>query len=481
MSGNRCFFLQIYRSRIQLRFHNPERFFYPPQIVVNRVYFWSRHIDFWRHHHVITGKPFGIFYCLVIHLNFDFTIGFHSFFICSHKGNVFCAVSILGFFCFACPECLCLFHLFVYFIVLFFSKFGIISYHTFFPELYGLSATVSIGVSIDEIIHTFFHSVKYFSISVFDIDIIIFQQNPGLFYLWQHLYRFRENISITSFQCVEYVVNTVEPFVSHLDGSAVYVIALLQIINDGSDYGFFAFVAGIHLHADWNLMRIEQQSHADNGFCFVLFGRAFMAKIVFAVNLKVKVGTIKVGVRSIKLICQLNLMIIDFNDLLIFRADVFKAGIELVKREVIFAKELGNDFIISSGFWTGMDASGINEGGQHVKYIEAEISCRLHQVHIFFTAESVVKIFQRKIAQEFFGRFLRYLTLFFLVFTLVVFLIKFANLFAVKSNRILDSILHEFVYIADGFVRPVCSLLFCRVIKTLINLKVNTLLEIGFF
>ena len=128
-----------------------------------------------------------------------------------------------------------------------------------------------------------------------------------------------------------------------------------------------------------------------------------------------------------------------------------------------------------------MDASGINEGGQHVKYIEAEISCRLHQVHIFFTAESVVKIFQRKIAQEFFGRFLRYLTLFFLVFTLVVFLIKFANLFAVKSNRILDSILHEFVYIADGFVRPVCSLLFCRVIKTLINLKVNTLLEIGFF
>ena len=84
----------------------------------------------------------------------------------------------------------------------------------------------------------------------------------------------------------------------------------LQIINDGSDYGFFAFVAGIHLHADWNLMRIEQQSHADNGFCFVLFGRAFMAKIVFAVNLKVKVGTIKVGVRSIKLICQLNLMII---------------------------------------------------------------------------------------------------------------------------------------------------------------------------
>lgn len=37
MPGNGLFFLQIYRPRVKLRFHDPERFLYPPQIMVSGI------------------------------------------------------------------------------------------------------------------------------------------------------------------------------------------------------------------------------------------------------------------------------------------------------------------------------------------------------------------------------------------------------------------------------------------------------------
>ena len=54
---------------------------------------------------------------------------------------------------------------------------------------------------------------------------------------------------------------------------------------------------------------------------------------------------------------------------------------------------------------------------------------RLHKVHIFLTSKSIIQIFQREIAQQFFRRFLRNLSAFFRLFFLFILLIEFSDFF----------------------------------------------------
>lgn len=99
-----------------------------------------------------------------------------------------------------------------------------------------------------------------------------------------------------------------------------------------------------------------------------------------------------------------------------------------------------------------MDSPCINEGRHQLKYIEPETSRSLHKVNIFFAAKGVIEIFQREIPKEFFGRLIGNLPGLFALFSFLVFLIELSNLFAVKSDWIINTVLLQHVNITDRFV-----------------------------
>lgn len=68
---------------------------------------------------------------------------------------------------------------------------------------------------------------------------------------------------------MEDVVKTVKAFIGYLDGPSGYMISLFQVINDIPEYGFFTFVAGIHLHSCRYLVCIKEQAQSDDWLFFV--------------------------------------------------------------------------------------------------------------------------------------------------------------------------------------------------------------------
>ena len=94
------------------------------------------------------------------------------------------------------------------------------------------------------------------------------------------------------------IVNTVEAFVSNLNGSAGYVIALLQIVNDSSENRLFTFISGIKFHSDGDLVCVDEQPQPNKWFGFVFLRLALQTEIVFFVNFKVKVGAVKNNKKS---------------------------------------------------------------------------------------------------------------------------------------------------------------------------------------
>ena len=188
------------------------------------------------------------------------------------------------------------------------------------------------------------------------------------------------------------VVDAIQAFICYLYGPACYVIAPFQIVNDISEYGFFAFIAGKNLHSDRYLVCIKEQSHTNKRFFFIFLGLAFHSKIIFLVNLEIEVAAVKVGVWSIKTVSLIDLVVVDLNDFLVLRTDIFKAVIKLTQRKVMFLKEFWNDLDISFRLWTGMDSPCVNEVGHHFKDIKTEICCGLHKVNVFFTTQRIVDI-----------------------------------------------------------------------------------------
>lgn len=63
---------------------------------------------------------------------------------------------------------------------------------------------------------------------------------------------------------------------------------------------FFRLVAGIHLHADGNLVAVKEKAQPDNGGFLVFFTGSFFTEIILPVNFKIEVGTVEIGMRGIK-------------------------------------------------------------------------------------------------------------------------------------------------------------------------------------
>src|SRR5699024_9853830 len=98
-----------------------------------------------------------------------------------------------------------------------------------------------------------------------------------------------------------------------------------------TDHRLFTFAAGIEFHSDWDLMGIKQEPHPDNRIFSILFGRPLPAEIILSVDLKVKVCTVEIRMRSIERIFPVDLMVIDLDNLFIFGAEIVQSCIQLVQ------------------------------------------------------------------------------------------------------------------------------------------------------
>ena len=121
---------------------------------------------------------------------------------------------------------------------------------------------------------------------------------------------------------MEDIFRTVQSFVCHLDGFPGNVVPAFQVIDHLTDHRLFTFVAGIEFHSDWDLMGIKQEPHPDNRIFSILFGRPLPAEIILSVDLKVKVCTVEIRMRSIERIFPVDLMVIDLDNLFIFGAEI---------------------------------------------------------------------------------------------------------------------------------------------------------------
>ena len=84
--------------------------------------------------------------------------------------------------------------------------------------------------------------------------------------------------------------------------------------------------------------------------------------MIFFVDFEIEVGTVEVCMRCIKPVHLFYLMVIDFNNLFVFAANIFKSVIKLVQRKLIRIKEFGNYFIICFRFRAWMNKPCINKG-----------------------------------------------------------------------------------------------------------------------
>ena len=135
-------------------------------------------------------------------------------------------------------------------------------------------------------------------------------------------YGFKENISVTRSECMEDVIETVKPFISHQNRSSGYMVPFLQIIYDISEQWFFTFITRIHFYTDWDLICIKEQSETDNRFFSVFLRGAFQPEIIFPVNFKIEVGAVEISMQSIEVIFLGNLMVKKFNNLFILWANI---------------------------------------------------------------------------------------------------------------------------------------------------------------
>ena len=328
--------------------------------MVGSIHLGCSHVDLWSNDHVITCKSAGILNGFFVYFNFYSTLCFFSLFISGNKRNIFRTIAIFGSFCLAGFELLCFLDLPVYFIFLFCGKFWIECYDPFFCKFYCFFMSSGICAGIRKIIYAFLDTVQYLSSFVLNVCIVIFKQDPCFFRLRKSFYRFGEDVSITSFQCMCDVIKAVKSLIRDLDRSAGYVTAFFKIINDVAYNGFFTFIPRIHFHTDRDLVGIQEQAHTDDRFPAVFFWGAFQAEIIFFINLKVKVCTIKVCVGRIKRICLIDLVVIDLDHLFVFGANVLQTGIQLVQWKIVVFKEIWDNLIISFWFRTGLDCSCIN-------------------------------------------------------------------------------------------------------------------------
>ena len=75
---------------------------------------------------------------------------------------------------------------------------------------------------------------------------------------------------------------------------------------------------------------VEKYTSTKTGVRPTTIRRTFLSEIIFFIYFEIEICAIEIGVRSIKMIELMNLMIVDFDNLFVLAANIFEAVVKLV-------------------------------------------------------------------------------------------------------------------------------------------------------
>jgi hypothetical protein len=75
---------------------------------------------------------------------------------------------------------------------------------------------------------------------------------------------------------------------------------------------------------------VEKYTSTKTGVRPTTVRRTFLSEIIFFIYFEIEICAIEIGVRSIKMIELMNLMIVDFDNLFVLAANIFEAVVKLV-------------------------------------------------------------------------------------------------------------------------------------------------------
>ena len=75
---------------------------------------------------------------------------------------------------------------------------------------------------------------------------------------------------------------------------------------------------------------VEKYTSTQTGVRPTTVRRTFLSEIIFFIYFEIEICAIEIGVRSIKMIELMNLMIVDFDNLFVLAANIFEAVVKLV-------------------------------------------------------------------------------------------------------------------------------------------------------
>ena len=75
---------------------------------------------------------------------------------------------------------------------------------------------------------------------------------------------------------------------------------------------------------------VEKYTSTKTGVRPTTVRRTFLSEIIFFIYFEIEICSIEIGVRRIKMIELMNLMIVDFDNLFVLAANIFEAVVKLV-------------------------------------------------------------------------------------------------------------------------------------------------------
>ena len=85
-----------------------------------------------------------------------------------------------------------------------------------------------------------------------------------------------------------------------MDGPSGDIVLRFELADHIPEDRLFRFISGVHFHADGDLVAVQQEPQPDNRILFVFLTGAFPSEIILPVDLKIKVGAVKIGPGSVQ-------------------------------------------------------------------------------------------------------------------------------------------------------------------------------------
>ncbi len=143
---------------------------------------------------------------------------------------------------------------------------------------------------------------------------------------------------------------------------AVNIMLFFHLRDHFPQDRLFWFISGVHFHTDRDKVAVQKEAEPDDWILPVFLAGAFHTEAILPVDLKEKVGAVKVCFVSGDAVDCIGLWREEFDNLFIVCPQKGKAVKELVIRIIAGMEEAGEDFMECPEFAAGVYTPGIDQG-----------------------------------------------------------------------------------------------------------------------